>query len=92
MGAYSRLGRPIETVPTLHREGGFVFRFRASDGTEPPHVHVVGNGGRAKVWLTTLEMTDVRRYDVRQRGAIRRIAKEHLDEWRAAWNDFFGGQ
>jgi hypothetical protein len=40
----------MRVVPTLHREAGYAFRFRASDQGEPPHVHVEGNGD-AKFWL-----------------------------------------
>ena len=76
-------------MPTLLREGGFTFRFRASDGTEPPHVHVTGNGGRAKVWLRTIELIAVWGYDVKEQGDIRNITREHRDEWLEAWARFF---
>ena len=33
-----------------------------------------------------------RRYDVRQRGLIRRITRRHRDEWLEAWSGFFGGR
>jgi len=35
-------------MPTLYEERGYAFRFRSSDGPEPPHVHVEGNDGAAK--------------------------------------------
>lgn len=38
-------------VPTLLREGGYRFKFWSDEGSEPPHVHVRGHGGSAKVWL-----------------------------------------
>jgi hypothetical protein len=80
-------------VPTLHREGGFEFIFRARDGTEPPHVHVYGNDGYAKVWLAPeVKFARVRRYDVAEKSAIIRITEEHRDDWLAKWNRFFGRQ
>lgn len=90
--------RPLDTsadrsrlrVPVLHREAGFTFRFFASDRPEPPHVHVVGHGGRAKIWLARpIEIATSRGYDERELNAILRIAREHRDEWLSAWNEFF---
>ncbi len=43
-------------MPTVLIWRGFKFRFYASDGLEPPHVHVVKDGGSAKVWLRNLEV------------------------------------
>ena len=81
----------MRTMPVLHREAGLTFRFYASDEPEPPHVHVVGNGGRAKIWLVPrIEIVMVRSYDARQRNTIDRIAREHRDEWVDAGNEFFG--
>ena len=75
----------------LHRERGYVFKFYASDGREPAHVHVLGNGGDAKIWLMpSVEIADSWGYDVRQRNTISKVTKEHRDEWLAAWGRFFG--
>jgi truncated hemoglobin YjbI len=77
-------------LPTLHREAGFAFRFRAGDRGERPHVHVYGNAGHAKIWLAPeIEVDRIERYDVAQEHAIVRITREHRDEWLAAWNEFF---
>lgn len=84
----SELSRP---VPTLHREAGYVFRFYASDGPEPPHVHVIGNGGRAKLWLVAgLGIAHSRQYTPEQQRRIQRITEEHRIEWLSAWRRFFG--
>lgn len=91
VGFHRRKSAPTTgRVPILHREARFVFRFYSSDRGEPPHVHVVGNDGRAKVWLAPVEVVRVRRYDGRQRSLIEHIAREHRHEWLKAWNDFFG--
>lgn len=37
-------------MPTVHREGGFEFRIRTDDHP-PPHVHVYGGAGEAKVGI-----------------------------------------
>lgn len=51
-------------MPTLLAEDGYAFRSFSSDGGEPPHVHVRGNGGIAKIWLVpTVRIADHRGYD-----------------------------
>lgn len=49
-------------MPTLYEERGYAFRFRSSDGPEPPHVPVEGNDGVAKFWLGRL-LADPSRID-----------------------------
>lgn len=79
-------------MPTLHRESGFEFFFRASDRAEPSHVHVIGNGGDAKVWLVPVgRIARSRGYTSQQRERIMRITEDHRLEWLAAWDGFFGG-
>lgn len=54
-------------------------------------MHVVGNGGTAKVWLSPVVMVaDTRDYDEDQRNRILGIVREHRDEWLSAWRGFFG--
>lgn len=44
-------------VPTIHQEAGFTFSFYSADRLhEPPHVHVRGSGGSAKVWLSPVSL------------------------------------
>jgi len=78
-------------VPTVHRERGYRFAFRAGDRGEPPHIHVVGNGGRAKIWLTpSPRITRVEGYSRSQVGEITDIAQAHRTDWVRAWRAFFG--
>lgn len=77
-------------MPTLRRQAGLRFHFYSSDRGELPHAHVYGNGGRAKVWLAPdIKIVGSHGYDVRQKGVIARIARDHRDEWLKAWRDFF---
>ena len=41
-------------MPTIFRYRGFRFFFYSNEGSprEPIHVHVLGEGGEAKFWLT----------------------------------------
>jgi len=78
-------------VPALLRVRGFRFRFRASDGGEPPHVHVDGNGGSAKLWLVPkVRIERSRKYSREQIGEISRIAGENRQAWLESWSRFFG--
>ena len=79
----------IAIVPTLHREAGYAFRFRASDRGETPHVHVDGNGGDAKFWLADARPQKSAGYNRRQLLQIRRIVEVHADEFEARWRDYF---
>lgn len=43
------LARYSSSMPTVHREAGYVFYFYAEEGIEPPHVHVDKGDGTAKL-------------------------------------------
>jgi hypothetical protein len=45
----------------------------ASDCVEPPHVHVDGNDGRAKVWLQPVAFAESLGYSPREIDRIRAI-------------------
>lgn len=69
---------------------GYEFFLRSSDGGEPPHVHVHGNGGRAKLWLVPRpHVAKQRGYSRRQREQIARVTEAHREEWLDAWRRFF---
>lgn len=84
-----RAGYDDPAVPTLHREAGYAFRFRAIDQDEPPHVHVEGNGGFAKFWLAGVRLERSAGYNRRQLMHISRIVEAHADEFEARWHDYF---
>jgi len=64
-------------MPTLKVIDGFRFFFWSLDLGEPPQVHVEGHGGKAKVWLSPVEVVSSRRYNERQLNKIRRLAREN---------------
>jgi len=47
-------------VPTLLEVEGFRFYFFSLEGNEPPHVHVRKGGGKAKLWLSPVELVYAR--------------------------------
>jgi len=79
----------ISVVPTLHREAGYEYRFFSADRVEPPHVHVRGNGGSAKLWLPTLEVATSRGYNQRQLRQIVEIAQRRRNDFLDRWHEFF---
>ena len=76
-------------MPTIHREGGYSFRFRVSDRNEPPHVHVEGHGGHAKFWLAGPRLENSAGYNRRQLAHIARIVEANASEFARKWNDYF---
>jgi len=76
-------------VPTIHEEGGYAFRFRSSDGSESPHVHVEGNGGAAKFWLPDTGIVTARGYNRTQLRRIATIVEAHTNDFLDRWHEFF---
>ena len=77
-------------MPTVWEEKGYAFRFRSSDGPEPPHIHVEGRGGAAKVWIDDVELASSKGYTPRQLSEIVRIVRSHHTEFLERWHEFFG--
>ena len=76
--------------PTIHREGNLRFFFYSNEGTEPPHVHVEGQSGSAKVWIGAGEVanhTGIRPADL---AKIVAIVREHREQFLEAWHEHFG--
>ena len=79
----------MPAMPTLHLESGYAFRFFSADRKEPPHVHVYGNGGSAKLWLATIEVAASRGYNQRQLHQILAIAESRRNDFLDRWHEFF---
>lgn len=77
--------------PTVLRVRGYRFYFFSREETRP-HVHVQHASGEAKIWLDP-KVALANNYglsDARAAVAVR-IAKEHEDDIRAAWQAHFEG-
>ena len=77
-------------MPTLWEEKGYAFRFRSTNAPEPPHVHVEGNGGAAKIWIDEVEVATSRGYTPPQVRQIVTIVEAHQAEFLERWHAFFG--
>jgi hypothetical protein len=76
-------------MPTVLRSGPYRLFFYASDGAEPPHVHVERDDSEAKFWLWPLAMkrsSGFRRAEIRR---ISTIVEQNQDLLMEAWNEFF---
>jgi hypothetical protein len=61
----------------------------SADRNEPPHVHVRGHGGSAKLWLPSLELAASRGYNQRQLHQISAIAQSQRKVFLDRWHEFF---
>jgi hypothetical protein len=80
-------------MPTIFRADGFRFFFYSNEGDprEPVHVHVMGNGGEAKVWLRPdVAIARSAGLDARALRQITRLVAARQDEIERAWHDYFG--
>lgn len=77
-------------MPVVFRVQGFVFRFFANEGSEPPHIHVDKGDATAKIWLTTGEWAYCHGFSPAQRRVIQDILAEHQVELMERWHEFFG--
>jgi hypothetical protein len=76
-------------MPTVLRVGPYRFFFYASDGVEPPHVHVERESSRAKFWLNPVRLQESGGF---ARAEIRRVAalvEENRELLLQTWDDFF---
>lgn len=78
-------------MPTVLYEKGFRFWFYASDGGEPPHVHVGKGGSEAKWWLSPIREEWNAGFSRADRSRIGRIIAEHQQYLLDEWHRFFAG-
>lgn len=78
-------------APTVHREGPWRFFFYANDHL-PPHVHVEGNNGSAKILLDP-DCTVIPKYtfglNAAQVERARRIVSANRKDFLEDWNAYF---
>jgi len=76
--------------PTIFRESGYRFFFFSREESRP-HIHVYCGDGEAKFWLDPqIELARNYRLSKVQLREIDVIIEAHYDEFKAAWNEYFG--
>ena len=80
-------------MPTIFRAGGFRFFFYSNEGDprEPAHVHVMGAGAEAKVWLRPeVAVAESAGFDARTLRRLVQVVAENRDRIERAWHEYFG--
>lgn len=78
-----------DLMPTALRLGPYRFYFYSYDCREPRHMHVDRSSLSCKLWLDPdVLIADNHGYSRRELREIERIAREHREELRNAWDKF----
>lgn len=77
-------------MPTVLRSSGFRFFFYASDGDEPPHIHVEHEDDVAKVWLDPIRLFSSSGFSRNELRHIQQLVEENRELLLRSWNDYFG--
>lgn len=76
-------------MPTLLEVEGFRFYFFSLEGNEPPHVHVRRGGGKAKFWLSPVELVHSRGLTRAELRRARELTQENVAYFLQRWNEYF---
>ena len=77
-------------MPTLLDKNGFKFFFYANEH-EPMHIHVMKNDDFAKIELNSLNVVQNYLKPKDLKFALQ-IIKEHRNEFKRVWNEWFGNR
>ena len=78
-------------MPVVLIINGYKFKFYSNENDEPPHIHIVKAGGKAKYWLVpTVEEEYSYGFTVRERRDIRELVLANSTLLIDKWNDYFG--
>lgn len=76
-------------MPTLLRVEGFRFYFFSLEENEPPHVHVRKGGGKAKLWLSPVELVKARGLTRTEVRRAHELTQENAEYFLRRWNEYF---
>ena len=78
-------------MPTVFRQDGFRFFFYSNEGNprEQIHVHVMGAGGEAKLWVRPVSVARSAGFDARNLKRIAQIVALNAARIEEAWHDHF---
>lgn len=79
-------------MPTVFRQDGFRFFFYSNEGhpREPVHIHVIGGGGEAKIWVSPeIRVDRSSGLDARTLRRLAGIVAARRAEIEDAWHDHF---
>jgi hypothetical protein len=79
-------------MPNVFRYKGFRFFFYSNEGNprEPVHVHVIGEGGEAKFWLTPeIALESSYGLNASTLRELQRVVAINSDLIKEKWNEYF---
>ncbi len=79
-------------MPVVFRYKGLRFFFYSNEGSprEPLHIHVRGDGGEAKFWLTSMvRVADSDGFDSRTLRELAEVVEQNVELIERSWNEHF---
>jgi hypothetical protein len=76
-------------MPTIVRKEGFRFFFYSNEGFEPCHIHVIGQGGEAKIWIPSCQLVWSHNLNASQLKQILSIIRENKEMLEEKWHEYF---
>ncbi len=76
-------------MPVVLRLYGFKFLFYSDEGTEPPHVHVLGKGAEGKYWIRPVRRVFAKGFTKQDERRVERAIAGNLDLLNESWDEFF---
>ena len=77
-------------MPTILRHNGFRFFFYSREPDEPAHIHVIGRGGTAKVWLASMKFHKIYGLKPKDQKDILEIIMANKDLLTSEWSKYHG--
>jgi len=63
--------------------------FYSSNGSEPPHVHVISPTGQAKFWLDPVVLARSVGLSARELRQVESIVKDNREQLLRSWHEYF---
>jgi hypothetical protein len=76
-------------MPTVLRVGPYRLAFYSSNGSEPPHVHVISATGQAKFWLDPVNLARSVGASARELRQIESIVRDNREQLLRSWHEYF---
>ncbi len=76
-------------MPTVLRSGPYRFFFYASNGVEPPHVHIERESNRAKFWLKPVRLQESGGFSRAELNRLSILVEQNRNHLLEAWDEFF---
>jgi Domain of unknown function (DUF4160) len=76
-------------MPTVLRVGSYRLAFYSSDGSEPPHVHIISAEGQAKFWLDPISLARSTAVSPHELRRIEAIVSDNRGRLLRSWHEYF---